>query len=105
MILFYFISSLIKALHKEIKPRIIIIINGKAATIAIACNPCKPPESKSPTANNASTSPQSTFFLFEGFKLPFEVNIAKTKVAESAEVIKNVQSKTMVIIDTILLKG
>ena len=71
---------------------------GNASVIEAVCNICKPfllpiiRERAKPACNKA----QIIFFLFEGFKSPSEDKIPRTKVAEFAEVTKNVKSKTIV---------
>ena len=75
---------------------------GKAMTIAIVCTVVTPPDKINAKATIAIKIPQKIFFLFEGSSSPFDVNIAKTKVAESDEVTKNVTNKTMAITDKII---
>ena len=58
--------------------------------IAAVCNASNPPIYNSVEAIAARTIPQIILIRFGGFKLPCVVNIPKTNVAESADVIKNV---------------
>ena len=57
---------------------------------------------------NATTAiriPQNIFLLFCGFRFPSEVSMDSTKVAESAEVMKKIISKTMAINDKTIPNG
>src|SRR5699024_10052484 len=69
------------------------IENGKAVMIAIFCrafNPLSPPENNKINAINACAIPQTTLIIADGFNEPNVVRIPNTKVAESADAIKNV---------------
>lgn len=57
------------------------------ATLRIAT---RPPLNSNTMAMDESTIPQTTLILRSGFKSPFRENIATTKLAESADVTKNV---------------
>ncbi|MPM19692.1 hypothetical protein SDC9_66118 [bioreactor metagenome] len=85
--------------------KIMIMANGKDIIIASFCNVSKPPDNIKAIANNACMIPHIIFFLLLGFKFPLDVNIAKTKTAESAEVIKNVVSSKMKVNDKTLANG
>lgn len=67
-----------------------ITANGRAAIMDAVCNPPNPPLYKRTAAIEDCRIPQISFVDTAGFKLPFDVSMPKTKVAESAEVIKNV---------------
>ncbi len=69
--------------------RSMTIVNGSAATIAMRCSASRPPETNKTAAAADTNSPQVTFFRNEGVRLPSEVIMDNTKVAESAEVTKN----------------
>src|SRR5699024_11349033 len=77
-------------------------LNGKAEIIAADCNafsPVSPPAASKVNAIADSDRPEITFVLPDGFKLPREVCIARTKVAESADVIKNIDTSKIATID------
>ncbi len=92
-----------KAFISENTTIIIIIANGKAAIIEAVCRAVNPPCHNKTAAVPDCTTPQTTFTLISGFRLPFVVCIPKTNVAESADVMKNVLinriSKTDIIVD------
>ena len=85
--------------------RSITNIKGNAAATDAVCNASKPPANNKDVASSAWTIPQINCFLLDGFKSPSDDNIPSTNVAEFADVIKNVHSRTTVINDKIVLKG
>lgn len=69
--------------------------NGKDTTMANLCNISSPPNMIKTMAKSAWIIPQIVLFIFLGFKLPLDVNIPSTYIAEFAEVIKKVNNKNM----------
>lgn len=61
-----------------------------------------PPERINANATTAIKIPQNIFLLSGGSGLPFDVNMDKTKVAELAEVTKNVTNNTTAMMDKII---
>ena len=74
--------------------------NGKAIPSDMVCTDERPPVTRNPTASREMTTHQVTFLLVDGFSSPSDVNIPRTKDPESAEVIRNVNSKTTAITDS-----
>lgn len=70
---------------------------GKAATMVRVCVPDIPPDKIRAKAIMAKRMPQKIFLSFGGSKLPSEVIIARTKVAEFAEVTKKVNNRREVL--------
>lgn len=98
---FSFLSSFIKAGHIAI----IIKRNGKDAAIDIVCNALMLPADSSTYANAASITAQATFLYLGALIFPSDVIMLKEYVAESADVIKKIASKQIIIIDITLLNG
>ncbi len=74
--------------------RIIIIVNGRAAIIATVCSASSPCSEVSNTAAVPEMiSPQTNLTELAGFRLPLDVWIPRTTVAESADVIKKGRNK------------
>lgn len=61
------------------------------------CSPFNPPLTSSTTAIEDCRTPRVSFTLFEGLLSPLDDSIPRTKVAESAEVIKKVMIKIVAI--------
>ena len=80
-------------------------IKGNAAATEAVCNASNPPENNRDVAKRDCTNPHNIFLPLLGFKSPSDVSIPKTNVAELADVIKNVTSKTTVIKDIRVLRG
>ena len=78
-----------------------IIKNGKAMIIEVLRIATRPPLKSKTIAINDSRMPQIILILVSGFKSPFLANMPITKVAESAEVTKNVIINKVAIIDKI----
>lgn len=92
--------SVARALKIEAIAANTINMNGNVSARDAVCNGLSPPaNNNNAIAKRDCTRPQITFFLFEGFKSPFDVNIANTNVAEFADVIKNVHNNIRVIPD------
>src|SRR5699024_4412393 len=85
--------SLLSALSSDQHINIIKIANGKAAINIAISKADNPPDHKSTEAIPAKVRPHTTFTFVLGFNVPPVVSIAKTKVPESAEVIKNDEIK------------
>ena len=79
--------------------------SGSAVMMVAACNPLIPPDPIKIAAMAAKTIPQLNFTKNGGFKLPFDVCIPSTKVAESAEVTKNVMIRNREMTDRTPLNG
>ncbi len=73
--------------------------------IAAVCKASKPPTYNKIEAKAAKTIPQIILMRFGGFKLPCVVNIPKTNVAESADVIKNVEIRRIARTDKALIQS
>lgn len=58
-----------------------------------------PPSIIKTMANKAWITPQIILFMFLGFKLPLDVNMLSTYIAEFAEVIKKVNNKNMAVME------
>lgn len=97
--------SSLKALYSEYNINSKMIANGKAAMIDAVCSAVNPPDHKRTAAAAAWITPQTTLMMFGGFKLPLVVCMASTNVAESAEVIKNVQINKIAKIDVNVPQG
>src|SRR5699024_10223082 len=98
-----YLRSLFASLYKLIIIQSTMIENGKAVMIAIFCrafNPLSPPENNKINAINACAIPQTTLIIADGFNEPNVVCIPNTKVAESADVIKNVAINSNVTMDS-----
>ena len=67
--------------------------------MANLCSISSPPNIINTMANKAWIIPHTTLLKFLGFKLPLEVNILRTYMAELAEVIKKVNRRNMAIIE------
>jgi hypothetical protein len=76
--------------------------NGKAAPINVFCNACNPPLYKRTKATIDREIPQVIFTVLGGVSDPYVVCIPSTNVAESADVIKNVQTSVMATVDRIV---
>src|SRR5699024_1489581 len=85
--------SLLSALSSDQHINIIKIANGNAAINIAISKADNPLDHKSTEAIPAKIRPQTTFTFVLGFNVPPVVSIAKTKVPESAEVIKNDEIK------------
>src|SRR5690625_4694649 len=72
---------------------IIKIANGNAAINIAIAKADNPPDHKSTEAIPAKIRPQTTFTFVLGLNVPPVVSIDKTKIPESAEVIKNDEIK------------
>ena len=83
----------------------IINIKGNAEAIEAVCSAETPPEYNNTNAINACIMPQTTFFVFGGLISPPELSILRTKVAESADVMKNIINTTIVINDNNVPNG
>ncbi len=75
------------------------IPKGNALTIIAACMPCRPPVPNKIAEIAAKMIPKINVTKKGGFKFPFVVCIPRTKVAESAEVTKNVKIRTTEMVD------
>jgi hypothetical protein len=84
------VISALSALYNEKHIIHIRSVNGNAAAMDADCNVSKLPLNNNTIDIKARTMPQITLIALEGFNFPSEQKIPKTKVAESAEVIKNV---------------
>lgn len=91
-------------MSREIIIKIITREKGKATMIRVFSRALRPPENRSDIAIRASRAPQTIFFLLDGLSFPFSDNIAKTNVAESADVMKNETIKTKATMDMTLPK-
>src|SRR5699024_9895743 len=103
-----YLRSSFPSLYKEIIIKITTKLNGNADIIAADCSassPVSPPANNSTYAIAANASPQTIFINPDGFNVPYAVCIPKTKVAESAEVIKNEAINANAIIDSINPNG
>ena len=74
---------------------------GKAARIAPVCRPFNPPDHSKTAAATDWMTPHVNLIELGGFRFPWVVKVPRTKVAESAEVIKNVPIKKMATMDMI----
>lgn len=81
------------------------IVSGKPLTIMAVCIAPKPPEAIKTTADKANIIPHVIFTKFFGFRLPNDVCIPNTNVAESADVMKKVDISMSVTIINILVSG
>ena len=97
--------SYINSLNTEATISIRIIENGKAVIISMFCKASSPPLINSMVATVANTIPHVIFILFDGFSLPFSDSIASTTVAESADVMKYINTKISAITDNIIARG
>lgn len=82
-----------------------ITAKGRAVIIAIVCNPWRPPLSNRIMAIADWRTPQMILILFLGLRSPLEESIPRTKVAESAEVIKKVIISKVASRQTTVLNG
>ena len=71
----------------------------------LVCRAFKPPANIRAKAIKAWRTPHITFVLMSGFKSPFLDIIPRTKVAESADVMKKVQRRTTVTMEMMWPKG
>lgn len=78
---------------------------GKAAIIDAVCKAVSPPDQSRTNAAADTRIPHTILVMFGGFRLPFVVCIPRTKVAESAEVIKNVLISIIANIEVNVLNG
>lgn len=69
------------------------------------CRPANPPEAISTSVEATRIIPQITFTLLGGFNFPPVVCMPSTKVAESADVTKNVVIKHTVSTDKMIPNG
>lgn len=104
-LLAYYSFSSLKAFISETMAKSITKIKGKAAATEAVCRAWRPPERSRAVAKSAWTIPQISCFCDDGFKSPCEESIPSTKVAEFAEVIKKVPSRTTVISESMVDKG
>ena len=79
--------------------KIIRIMKGKETTKETVWMAFKPPATNSMAAIEEQTSPQKIFNPVLGSRLPPEVIMPTTKVAESAEVMKKMETMIMEIRD------
>lgn len=82
-----------------------IIENGNAATREAVCKPFKPLAINKTVAIAAWKMPHTNLTKVGGFGLPFVVIIPNTKVAESADVTRNVKINAIDSIDNISPNG
>ncbi len=61
--------------------------------MAVCCKAVRPPVNSKAMAKKDWVAPQAIFLSAGGFKSPLEVIIPKTKVAESAEVMKKIKRR------------
>ena len=87
---FTYFRSAERALPMQKQLNSITIAKGKAVTIEIVCNAASPPVTSSTSASAAWMIPQITFLELSGLRLPSDENIDRTKIAESALVIKKI---------------
>lgn len=73
----------------------IMKVRGRAAVIDILCNASRPPENSRTAAADDWIIPQPILIPVGGSILPRVVIMPSTKVAESAEVTKNIIKRTM----------
>ena len=72
---------------------------GKAARIAPICKPFNPPDHNKTVAATNWMTPHVNLIELGGFRFPWVVKVPRTKVAESAEMIKKVANKKIAITD------
>lgn len=78
---------------------------GKAAMIMAFCSAASPPMVRSSPAMRDTKRPQTIFTLSCGMRLPFSDSMDNTKVAESADVMKKINSSNTVITERAVLAG
>ena len=81
------------------------IVNGTPVMMATCCTASRPPASRSTKAKNATKTPQMTFIFADGFMSPLLDSMARTKAAESAEVMKNEPMSRIATSETTVLIG
>lgn len=85
--------------------KIITMAKGAAAAMDIICKFFNPPVMRRTNANAAWRTPHTAILLFGGLRSPLVEYMERTKVAELADVIKNVEIKTTIIMDIIPPNG
>ncbi len=94
-----------KALNREMMRRMMTKIKGNVARMAPVWRPLSPPDQSRMAAERDWIAPQVNLTRLEGFRLPLVVNVPRTNVAESAEVIKNVPMRNMAMRDMAVPAG
>src|SRR5699024_177126 len=99
------LASFLNDLIKEMMTKINMIENGNATMIEAVCSASRPPCHKRTAAAPDCKIPQMSFTELGGNRLPPVVCIPNTKVAESADVMKNVLISSIPINDRIVPYG
>src|SRR5690606_12524955 len=98
-------SSALMVLNKETPIRSKMTVNGSAATKEAVWRPCSPLLMMRTATMADMSTPQMTLTRLPGLGSPFVVIIPSTKVAESADVTRNVTISKMKVTDSTVLTG